>query len=69
MDSLFCGKATPVETVHRTVSKSRLSSPFWRLEYVLFPDPLSPISTYQISKDGGPTWTRTIDLTIISRVL
>ena len=27
MDSLCCGKATPVETVHRTVSKSRLSSP------------------------------------------
>ena len=26
-DSLFCGKATPVETVHRTVSKSRLSNP------------------------------------------
>ena len=28
MDSLFCGKATPVATVHRTVAKSRLSSPF-----------------------------------------
>ena len=28
-DSLFCGKATPVATVHRTVAKSRLSSPFW----------------------------------------
>ena len=27
MDSLFCGKATPVATVHRTVAKSRLSSP------------------------------------------
>ena len=26
MDSLCCGKATPVETVHRTVSKSQLSS-------------------------------------------
>ena len=29
-DSLFCGKATAVATVHRTVAKSRLSSPFWR---------------------------------------
>ena len=27
MDSLFCGKATTVATVHRTVAKSRLSSP------------------------------------------
>ena len=27
MDSLFCGKATPVATVHRTVAKCRLSSP------------------------------------------
>ena len=27
LDSLFCGKATPVATVHRTVAKSRLSSP------------------------------------------
>ena len=27
---LFCGKATAVATVHRTVAKSRLSSPFWR---------------------------------------
>ena len=27
MDSLFCGKATAVVTVHRTVAKSRLSSP------------------------------------------
>ena len=27
MDSLFCGKATAVATVHRTVAKSRLSSP------------------------------------------
>ena len=39
MDSLSCRKATPVETVHRTVPKSRLSSPqrflvvqpFWSL--------------------------------------
>ena len=29
MDSLFCGKATAVATVHWTVAKSRLSSPFW----------------------------------------
>ena len=29
MDSLFCGKATPVAAVHRTAAKSRLSSPFW----------------------------------------
>ena len=29
-DSLSCGKATAVATVHRTVAKSRLSSPFWR---------------------------------------
>ena len=28
-DSLFCGKATPVATVHRTVAKSRLSSPLF----------------------------------------
>ena len=28
-DSLSCGKATAVATVHRTVAKSRLSSPFW----------------------------------------
>ena len=27
LDSLFCGKATAVATVHRTVAKSRLSSP------------------------------------------
>ena len=26
LDSLFCGKATAVATVHRTVAKSRLSS-------------------------------------------
>ena len=30
-DSLFFGKATAVATVHRTVAKSRLSSPFWRI--------------------------------------
>ena len=30
LDLLFCGKATAVATVHRTVAKSRLSSPFWR---------------------------------------
>ena len=30
-DSLFCGKATAVATVHWTVAKCRLSSPFWRL--------------------------------------
>ena len=30
-DSLSCGKATAVATVHRTVAKSRLLSPFWRL--------------------------------------
>ena len=29
MDSLCCGKATAVATVHWTVAKSRLSSPFW----------------------------------------
>ena len=28
-DSLSCGKATAVATVHRTIAKSRLSSPFW----------------------------------------
>ena len=28
VDSLCCGKATPVETCHRHVSKSRLSNPF-----------------------------------------
>ncbi len=27
VDSLFCGKATPVASVHRTLAKSRLSSP------------------------------------------
>ena len=27
LDSLFCGKATTVATVHRTVAKSRLSRP------------------------------------------
>ena len=32
-DSLFCGKATAVATVHRTVAKSRLSSPFWYETY------------------------------------
>ena len=32
MDSLSCGKATPVETVHRTVSKCRLSSPSQTLQ-------------------------------------
>ncbi len=26
-DSLFCGKATPVASVHRTLAKSRLSNP------------------------------------------
>ena len=29
MDSLCCGKARLVATVHWTVAKSRLSSPFW----------------------------------------
>ena len=32
MDSLSCGKATPVETVHWTVSKCRLSSPSQTLQ-------------------------------------
>ena len=36
MDSLFCGKATPVATVHRTVAKSRLSSPFYVSRIQLF---------------------------------
>ena len=43
-DSLCCGKATAVETVHRTVSKSRLSSPFW----------LSPSYSFQ----SFGSWTR-----------
>ena len=42
MDSLFCGKATPVATVHRTVAKSRLSSPFWRSR---LPDSLVQVLT------------------------
>ena len=36
VDSLFCGKATPVATVHRTVAKSRLSSPFYVSRIQLF---------------------------------
>ena len=32
MDPLFRGKATAVKAVHRTVVKSRLSSPFWPRE-------------------------------------
>ena len=64
MDSLFCGKATPVTAVHRTAAKSRLSSPFplTRSRH----SPSAPVSAFI---NGGPKWTRTIDLTIISRVL
>ena len=67
MDSLSCGKATPVATVHRTVAKSRLSSPFCFFAFRT----LSFRSWLLIyfSWSGGPKWTRTIDLTIISRVL
>ena len=32
-DSLFCGKATAVATVHRTVAKSRLSNPSSKYPY------------------------------------
>ena len=64
MDSLFCGKATPVETVHRTVSKSRLSSP----RSIPRVHALQQFPTLFLLS-GGPKWTRTIDLTIISRVL
>ena len=69
MDSLCYGKATAVATVHRTVAKSRLSSPFW------LPRPYAVQSFEVLSRSsgfaevGGPKWTRTIDLTIISRVL
>ena len=68
MDSLCCGKATAVATVHRTVAKSRLSSPFWfsRL-YAL--QSFGFLFYSALQKIGGPKWTRTIDLTIISRVL
>ena len=64
-----CGKATAVATVHWTVAKSRLSSPFW------FSRPYAVQSFEVLSRSsgfaevGGPKWTRTIDLTIISRVL
>ena len=37
MDSLFCGKATAVATVHRTVAKSRLSNPFLHTAKMLPP--------------------------------
>ena len=68
MDSLFCGKATAVATVHWTVAKSRLSSPFW-LSRPYAVQSFGFLSLFQFLKNGGPKWTRTIDLTIISRVL
>ena len=47
-DSLFCGKATAVATVHRTVAKSRLSSPFWRISLQNSVVPvLTPIRVFQ----------------------
>ena len=68
MDSLFCGKATAVATVHWTVAKSRLSSPFW-LSRLYALQSFGFALVFQFLKIGGPKWTRTIDLTIISRVL
>ena len=68
MDSLCCGKATAVATVHRTVAKSRLSSPFW-LSRLYALQSFGFALVFQFLKNGGPKWTRTIDLTIISRVL
>ena len=59
----FPRKATPVATVHRTVAKSRLSSPFYVSRIQLF------AFHFDLLLSGGPKWTRTIDLTIISRVL
>ena len=43
-DSLSCGKATAVTTVHRTVAKSRLSSPFWHAR--LWNSIVSVLTTY-----------------------
>ena len=61
-DSLFCGKATPVATVHRTVAKSRLSSPTknW--------DQNANKNTTRVGGVfiGSPCWTRTNDLRINS---
>ena len=68
MDSLCCGKATAVATVHWTVAKSRLSSPFW-LSRLYALQSFWFALVFQFLKIGGPKWTRTIDLTIISRVL
>ena len=47
-DSLFCGKATPVETVHRTVSKSRLSNPPSNTKV---PTPYG-VGTFVVGEDG-----------------
>ena len=44
-DSLSCGKATAVATLHRTVAKCRLSSPFW-LTQPLVPDCRHPDSFF-----------------------
>ena len=67
-DSLFCGKATAVTTCHRHVVKSRLSSPFWLANQLVLVCP--GLNFYfALFWSGGPKWTRTIDLTIISRVL
>ena len=47
-DSLFCGKARLVETVHRTVSKSRLSNPPSNTKV---PTP-NGVGTFVVGEDG-----------------
>ena len=67
MDSLSCGKATAVTTCRRHVVKSRLSSHFCLSDQQLCP--FRFFLLFSLIWSGGPKWTRTIDLTIISRVL
>ena len=53
MDSLFCGKATPVATVHRTVAKSRLSSPVKISLVQPFSFPLAPVLNWWAKMDSN----------------
>ncbi len=52
MDSLFCGKATAVETCHRHVSKSRLSNPPSKYPYQQKEDILMDVFFLLVGEGG-----------------
>ena len=67
LDSLCCGKATAVETVHWTVSKSRLSSPTGGgLNFKSLRLNNKKRGPTEVDPLGSPCWTRTNDTRINS---